>query len=177
MIATILRHTPSCLLCGRQPGESRMVGTKTVRVIRPEEAEAVRNLRCPSCSGRLYSSDVTTVVSTRMTPDEFRALGEAEQGKRRSNERQIVLCPDCKDVEIRPTSNRCRGCSKRHRDRLSLKWRLVAALETGLTFDMDDLCRKFGVTAYGLKHALTEARRDGKAIAVQGGRVCMGVGS
>lgn len=66
-----------CLLCSRTAGTAQ--GTNRaisqIRPNRPEYAEAVRQLRCPDCGGRLWICDAETVRDDPrpdLTEDEIR---------------------------------------------------------------------------------------------------------
>jgi hypothetical protein len=65
-----VRGDLACLLCARtvasaQGPRSRKFSPTLVRVHRPEHAEAVQQMRCPYCSGRLWLQDTEEVYVDR----------------------------------------------------------------------------------------------------------------
>ena len=74
-----IRGDLACLLCSRTvasargPRDRRFVPT-SIRVQAPEHAEAVRRMRCPFCSGRLWLQDAEEVFVDRrpLSADDLR---------------------------------------------------------------------------------------------------------
>ena len=65
-----VRGNLACLLCSRTvasvqgPQAPRFIVT-SIRVIRPEHASAVQQMRCPYCSGRLLLQDTEEILVDR----------------------------------------------------------------------------------------------------------------
>lgn len=171
--AAPLQAQLSCFLCARTVATilGSLVTVDAVRITRPEYADAIRRMQCPFCAGRLVVTEVDNAPPKRMTAAEWSALPieQGRHGKPGPKTQPDITCPDCGVVAIRPTSARCRQCSASRREQQALKYRLVALLETGLPFDLTSLQQRFGTTEYALRHAITNARKDGKRIVLSGG--------
>ena len=65
-----VRGDLACLLCARtvasaQGPRARKFVPNSVRVLRPEHASAVQQMRCPFCAGRLWLQDTEEVFVDR----------------------------------------------------------------------------------------------------------------
>jgi hypothetical protein len=65
-----VRGDLACLLCSRtvataQGPRARKFVPTSVRVIRPEHASAVQEMRCPFCAGRLWLQDTEEIFVDR----------------------------------------------------------------------------------------------------------------
>jgi hypothetical protein len=164
----------SCLLCSRTAATvCNVEGRAVVRLARPDYADSVLALRCPECSGRLMHGE-RREAGIRMTAEQFHAL-PTNAGRRGPAAASDIPCPDCQHTMIRPSSARCRECSARHRESKALQCRVVAALQAGAPYAIDDLCRRLGTTPYSIGHAVRNARKDGHPIIRRGGVLSLGV--
>lgn len=171
------------------PARTTPDGTPSIKW--PSERHLLKGLSCRHCGSLVIVDDIPTATApmvdvacwtcsriacelvhdgmrTPMTPEQFRAL-PIEQPRRGPRVKEDILCPDCKTVPIRPVSARCRECAAKRREELALKWRIVALLETGGAFRIQDLMARFDASADVVKWAIQGARRDGRRIVRKSG--------
>jgi biotin operon repressor len=166
-LATGIRADLVCLLCAHMAGTAeRLDGTIATRLrpVRPEDAEAVRALLCPRCSGRLWSQDaIPFVVRRPLTTAELMPTRGRPPGPTRIRPPRAT-CPDCSKRLVSVGHTRCLPCAREHRLSNALRTRLVLLLADGEQHPRAALCLALNVSSETLSHVITKAREAGYQI-------------